>query len=81
MCRSTVLVTSEAPEAAVGVRGQGDPVRGDLVVDALGRYRRPAVGLVRLEEPVDSGAVYYCRYFELAEGVDHLECTDPQPAR
>ena len=23
--------------------------------------------------PTDSGAVYYCRYFELAEGVEHLD--------
>jgi 2-polyprenyl-6-methoxyphenol hydroxylase-like FAD-dependent oxidoreductase len=24
-------------------------------------------------EPTDSGAIYYCRYFELAEGVEHLD--------
>jgi hypothetical protein len=41
--RVTGLLTSEdgAPRATgVAVEG-GDPVRGDLVVDALGRYRCP----------------------------------------
>ncbi|HWH96007.1 MAG TPA: hypothetical protein VNT03_19245 [Baekduia sp.] len=51
----------------------GDPVRGDVVVDALGRYRCPAGWPRAAGEPTETGAVYYCRYFELAEGVEHLD--------
>lgn len=59
---------------ATGVTGtDGDPVRGDVVVDALGRYRCPKGWPRATGEPSDSGAVYYCRYFELAEGVEHLD--------
>jgi 2-polyprenyl-6-methoxyphenol hydroxylase-like FAD-dependent oxidoreductase len=69
------LLTSEnGASRAVGVAVDGgDPVRGDLVVDALGRYRCPS-GWPRADsDPTDSGAIYYCRYFELAEGVEHLD--------
>src|SRR5215211_8014779 len=69
------LVTSDgrAPRAlAVAVAG-GEPVRGDVVVDALGRYRCPPGWPRAAGEPTDSGAIYYCRYFELAEGVEHLD--------
>ena len=43
---------------------------------------RPA-GRARPAEPTDCGAVYYCRYFELADGVEHLDAgREPaQPAR
>ena len=58
--------------AGVAIEG-GDAVRGDLVVDALGRYRCPPGGPRAGGAPTDSGAIYYCRYFELAEGVEHLE--------
>ena len=73
--RVTGLLTSEggAPRAAGVAVDEGDPVRGDVVVDALGRYRCPP-GWPRADgAPTDSGAVYYCRYFELAEGVEHLD--------
>ena len=50
-----------------------DPVRGDIVIDALGRYRTPPGWPRASGDPVDSGAVYYCRYFKLADGVDHLD--------
>jgi 2-polyprenyl-6-methoxyphenol hydroxylase-like FAD-dependent oxidoreductase len=73
--RVTGLVTSGngAPRAAGVAVDDGDPVRGDVVVDALGRYRCPS-GWPRADgEPIDSGAIYYCRYFELAEGVEHLD--------
>jgi 2-polyprenyl-6-methoxyphenol hydroxylase-like FAD-dependent oxidoreductase len=43
------------------------------VVDALGRYRCPTGWPRASGEPADSGAIYYCRYFELAEGVEHLD--------
>jgi 2-polyprenyl-6-methoxyphenol hydroxylase-like FAD-dependent oxidoreductase len=73
--RVTGLLASEngaRRAAGVAVDG-GDPVRGDVVIDALGRYRCPA-GWPRADgEPTDSGAVYYCRYFELAAGVEHLD--------
>jgi 2-polyprenyl-6-methoxyphenol hydroxylase-like FAD-dependent oxidoreductase len=59
---------------AIGVAlDGGEPVRGDLIVDALGRYRCPPGWPRAMGEPIDSGAVYYCRYFELADGVEHLE--------
>ena len=58
--------------AGVGLAG-GEQVRGDLVVDALGRYRCPA-GWPRADaSPIDSGAIYYCLYFALANGVEHLD--------
>jgi 2-polyprenyl-6-methoxyphenol hydroxylase-like FAD-dependent oxidoreductase len=59
---------------AVGVSLEdGETVRGDVVVDALGRYRAPQDWPRPAGEPVDSGAIYYCRYFELADGVEHLD--------
>lgn len=62
-----------APRAAGVALADGNEVRGDLVVDALGRYRCPAGWPRAAGEPIDSGAVYYCRYFELADGVEHLD--------
>jgi 2-polyprenyl-6-methoxyphenol hydroxylase-like FAD-dependent oxidoreductase len=69
------LLTSEtgARRAAGVVVDGGDPVRGDAVVDALGRYRCPPGWPRAAAEPTDSGAIYYCRYFELADGVQHLD--------
>ena len=73
--RVTALLTSgNGARRATGVAlDEGDPVRGDAVVDALGRYRCPPGWPRAAGEPTDSGAVYYCRYFELAEGVEHLD--------
>ena len=73
--RVTGLLTSEArADRAAGVAvDEGDPVRGDVVVDALGRYRCPSGWPRAAGEPTDSGAIYYCRYFELAKGVEHLD--------
>jgi 2-polyprenyl-6-methoxyphenol hydroxylase-like FAD-dependent oxidoreductase len=73
--RVTGLLTKESgsPRAAGVAVDQGDPVRGDLVVDALGRYRCPPGWPRATGAPTDSGAIYYCRYFELAEGVEHLD--------
>jgi 2-polyprenyl-6-methoxyphenol hydroxylase-like FAD-dependent oxidoreductase len=73
--RVTGLVTSEdaAPRASAVAVENGDPVRADIVVDALGRYRCPP-GWPRADgEPSDSGAIYFCRYFALADGVAHLD--------
>src|SRR5215211_2700150 len=71
----TGLIASEngAPRAVGVAVDEGDPVRGDVVVDALGRYRCPPGWPRAAGEPTDSGAIYYCRYFELAEGVEHLD--------
>jgi 2-polyprenyl-6-methoxyphenol hydroxylase-like FAD-dependent oxidoreductase len=69
-----LLMSENGRSRAAGVAvDEGGPVRGDVVVDALGRYRCP-VGWARAGgEPTDSGAIYYCRYFELAHGVEHLD--------
>ena len=71
----TGLLTSEngARRAAGVAVDDGEPVRGDVVVDALGRYRCPPGWPRAAGEPTDSGAIYYCRYFELADGVEHLD--------
>jgi 2-polyprenyl-6-methoxyphenol hydroxylase-like FAD-dependent oxidoreductase len=73
--RVTGLLTSEngAPRATGVTVDDGDHVRGDVVVDALGRYRCPPGWPRAAGEPTDSGAVYYCRYFELAGGEEHLD--------
>jgi 2-polyprenyl-6-methoxyphenol hydroxylase-like FAD-dependent oxidoreductase len=69
-----LLRTEDGTARAAGVAvDDGDPVRGDIVVDALGRYRFPPGWPRAPGEPTDSGAIYYCRYFELAEGVEHLD--------
>lgn len=71
----TGLLTSDngAPRAAGVAIDDGDRVTGDIVVDALGRYRCPAGWPRAKGEPTDCGAIYYCRYFELAQGVEHLD--------
>ena len=71
----TGLLTSDngAPRAAGVWVDDDDPVCADVVVDALGRYRCPPGWPRAAGEPTDSGAIYYCRYFELAEGVEHLD--------
>jgi 2-polyprenyl-6-methoxyphenol hydroxylase-like FAD-dependent oxidoreductase len=59
-------------DAAAGVRAaDGEELRADVVVDALGRYRCPAGWPRAAADPVDSGAIYYCRYFRLADGAEH----------
>ncbi len=76
--RAGVRVTGllgEDVNGAQRIRGvtldPGEPVRGGLVVDALGRYRSPPGWARAPGEPTDCGAIYYCRYFELREGVDY----------
>jgi hypothetical protein len=48
-------------------------VQGDVVVDALGRYKTPPGWPRAAGTPTECGAVYYCRYFALVEGVEHLD--------
>ena len=69
------LLTTDngAPRAAGVATDEGNPVRGDVVVDALGRYRTPPGWPRAAGDPTDSGAIYYCRYFELADGAEHIE--------
>jgi 2-polyprenyl-6-methoxyphenol hydroxylase-like FAD-dependent oxidoreductase len=71
----TGLLTSDdgAPRATGVTVDSAAAVHGDVVVDALGRYRCPAGWPRAPGEAVDSGAIYYCRYFELADGVEHLD--------
>lgn len=58
--RVTRLLCSDdaVPRATAVAVDQGDPVRGDVVVDALGRYRCPAGWPRAAGEPTDSGAIY-----------------------
>jgi 2-polyprenyl-6-methoxyphenol hydroxylase-like FAD-dependent oxidoreductase len=59
---------------AIGVSLEGsETLRGDVIVDALGRYRAPEGWRRRAETQADCGALYYCRYFELRDGDDHLD--------
>jgi 2-polyprenyl-6-methoxyphenol hydroxylase-like FAD-dependent oxidoreductase len=68
------LLTSENGGRAVGVAlRDGERVHGDVVVDALGRYRCPPGWPRPAADPVDSGAIYYCRYFRLSDGVEHRD--------
>ena len=69
-----LLTAGNGRPYAVGVGIEdGEAVHGDLVVDALGRYRPPAGWPRAAADPTDSGAIYYCRYFALADGVEHLD--------
>jgi 2-polyprenyl-6-methoxyphenol hydroxylase-like FAD-dependent oxidoreductase len=69
-----LLTDDNGSPAAAGVAiDDGEVVRGDMVVDALGRYRCPTGWPRAAGPPIDSEAVYYCRYFELADGVGHLD--------
>ena len=55
--------------AALGVAlDSGEVVRGDVIIDALGRYRTPPGWPRAAASPTDCGAVYYSRYFRFAEG-------------
>jgi 2-polyprenyl-6-methoxyphenol hydroxylase-like FAD-dependent oxidoreductase len=67
------LAENGSTRAAGVVIGSGELIEGDFVVDALGRYRAPPEWPRPAGQPVDSGAIYYCRYFELAPGVSHME--------
>jgi 2-polyprenyl-6-methoxyphenol hydroxylase-like FAD-dependent oxidoreductase len=62
-----------APRATGVTVDAGEPVRADVVVDALGRYRAPPGWPRAPGDPTDSGAIYYCRYFQLRDGADYLD--------
>lgn len=68
-----LLTSGKGSDRAVGVAlANGEEVRGDVVVDALGRYRCPPDWPRQVGMSKDCGAVYYSRYYELADGVEHL---------
>jgi 2-polyprenyl-6-methoxyphenol hydroxylase-like FAD-dependent oxidoreductase len=69
-----VVEDHDGARRARGVALDGaEHVLGDLVVDALGRYRSPPGWARAPGEPTDCGALYYCRYFQLRDGVDYLD--------
>ena len=68
------LLRSEDGRRALGVAlSDGEVVRGDVVVDALGRYRCPDGWPRARAEPRDSGAIYYSRYFELLDDAEYVD--------
>ena len=67
-----------ARATGVAVAG-GASVTGDVIIDALGRYKAPAAWRRAAATEADCGAVYYCRYFRLREGVDHADGGDHNP--
>jgi 2-polyprenyl-6-methoxyphenol hydroxylase-like FAD-dependent oxidoreductase len=77
--RGLVADDGSIPRArGVALEG-GETVRGDVVVDALGRYRPPEGWPRRVARQADCGALYYCRYYELLDGVDHLDAGSENP--
>jgi 2-polyprenyl-6-methoxyphenol hydroxylase-like FAD-dependent oxidoreductase len=66
------VVTEDGRAAGVAIAGD-EPVAADVVVDALGRYRTPPGWPRAAGQPVDCGAIYYSRYFELAENASRPE--------
>ena len=69
------LVCEDGPAvraAGVALAG-GEIVFGDIVVDALGRYRPPEGWRRPVVRQADCGALYYCRYFQLRDDVQHLD--------
>jgi 2-polyprenyl-6-methoxyphenol hydroxylase-like FAD-dependent oxidoreductase len=69
------LSGEESPAVrAAGVALEGDgTVVGDVVVDALGRYRPPEGWRRPFLGQADCGALYYCRYFRLRDDVEHVD--------
>ena len=69
-----ILSDENRASRALGVAVDGgEVVPGEIVIDALGRYRCPAGWPRAAADTRDSGAIYYCRYFELARGVEYLD--------
>lgn len=68
----TGVVAEHGRVAGVAIAG-GEPVAADVVVDALGRYRTPPGWPRAAAQPVDCGAIYYSRYFELRENASRPE--------
>jgi 2-polyprenyl-6-methoxyphenol hydroxylase-like FAD-dependent oxidoreductase len=68
------LVRSNDGDSALGVGlVGGEVVGGDVIVDALGRYRPPQDWPRADATSHGTGVLYYTRYFALADGVEHLD--------
>lgn len=65
-------VTGLMPDQGGLVLDNHDHIAADIVVDALGRYRCPPGWPRAKAEPSECGAIYYCRYFALVDGAEHL---------
>jgi 2-polyprenyl-6-methoxyphenol hydroxylase-like FAD-dependent oxidoreductase len=65
-------VTGLMPDHGGLLLDNNDAIAADVVVDALGRYRCPPNWPRAKAEPSECGAIYYCRYFALADGAEHL---------
>ncbi|KJK49851.1 hypothetical protein UK23_12625 [Lentzea aerocolonigenes] len=65
-------ITCLVPGASGFHLDNGEEIRADVVVDALGRYRCPPGWPRAKAEPTDCGSIYYCRYFELTPQAEHL---------
>ncbi len=69
----TGIVADDRGRAVGLTLGDGEEIRADVVVDALGRYRAPEGWPRATAQPTDCGAIYYSRYFSLADGASHAE--------
>jgi 2-polyprenyl-6-methoxyphenol hydroxylase-like FAD-dependent oxidoreductase len=67
-----LLAGDDGAAAGISLAG-GAEIAADVVVDALGRHRPPAGWPRAAAQPTDCGAIYYMRYFELADGVSMPE--------
>jgi 2-polyprenyl-6-methoxyphenol hydroxylase-like FAD-dependent oxidoreductase len=65
-------VTDLMPDHGGLLLDNDEAIAADVVVDALGRYRCPPNWPRAKAEPSECGAIYYCRYFALADGAEHL---------
>lgn len=65
-------ITCLVPGASGFHLDNGEEISADVVVDALGRYRCPPGWPRAHAEPSECGSIYYCRYFELVPGAEHL---------
>ena len=69
---SGLVVDREGRAVALRVEGCDD-IAADVVVDALGRYRAPEEWPRAPGPMTDCGAIYYSRYFRLADDASHPE--------
>ncbi|WP_086669163.1 hypothetical protein [Lentzea kentuckyensis] len=65
-------ITCLIPGASGFHLDDGQEITADVVVDALGRYRCPPGWPRAQAEPSECGAIYYCRYFALNPGAEHV---------
>jgi 2-polyprenyl-6-methoxyphenol hydroxylase-like FAD-dependent oxidoreductase len=61
-----------APGASGFHLDNGEEISAHVVVDALGRYRCPPGWPRARAEATECDSIYYCRYFRLVPGAEHL---------